>query len=84
MSIPKLELPGLRGEVRIPYDLTTGTVSVEARALAYPQLVQLLLAATAATVNEWIQQDARLIKPKPKGADDGSEKGNPTNNDDNG
>lgn len=59
-----IELPGMKGEIRLSYDMTRGTLDVSAGALAVPQLAQLLIAAAAATVQQWAQADAGIIRPK--------------------
>jgi hypothetical protein len=78
-----IETPGLKGEIRIPYDMTRGIVNVYTNNLPYPQIVQLLLAATAATVNQWIQAEAGIIRPKGTTDDGSQETSDPKNDDDN-
>jgi len=84
-----IELPGLKGTIQIRYDLTKGIVDVDARGMAYAQLVQLLLAAVQGAVTSWAMQEAGIIRPKKEareareeGSTDGSEKASDTKNDD--
>lgn len=59
-----IELPGMKGTIRIRYDLTTGVVDLDAKGMAYPQLLQVLLAAAGGALNEWTRKQAGIIQPK--------------------
>lgn len=69
-----IEIPGLKGEILLSYDMTKGRLDLKTNNLALPQLAQLLTAALAETLQRWAQQDAGIIRPRPEETtNDGSE-----------
>jgi hypothetical protein len=78
-----IELPGMKGEIRIEYDLTTSRIELQAQAISYANLGQVLIAALSQAIAMWAQEEARIIRPK--GQDDGNkEKTSDPTNDHNG
>lgn len=77
-----IELPGMKGEIRIPYDLTRGTVDIRTDGLPIGQCLQLLLVAAQAVTNQWQQLDAGIIRPKGQSDDGDKEASDPQNDND--
>lgn len=77
-----IELPGMKGEIRIRYDLTTGRIELKAKQVSYANLGQMLIAALGQTVTMWANEEARIIRPKGKADGDEEKTNDPTNHND--
>ena len=77
-----IELPGMRGSIEIHFDMTKGDVRLDARGLALPTIVQILLMAVQGVVAQWAQVDARIIRTGSPGESNGGEESSIEENDD--
>lgn len=88
MSTPNgpglIELPGMKGTIHIHYDITRGNVSLDAREIAIPNLVQILILALQGAVGEWTQIDAGIVGRKGNTTDGNKETPSEKDNNDDG